>query len=139
MVSKRVIVFSIVLSALASFFFKFYFWGIDIPDYIVVKSIPIYPNVSTWRINSFNGFPTGATGGYLNFETEDSTESVLRFYETELGKLGWELNQSLIDESFYSRHFEKTIAGRRFGAYVDKNRQLYKLSTSGFVGISHRN
>lgn len=138
MVSKKVIVLSIVLSALVSFFFKSYFWLLDIPDYVVVKSIPIYPNVFTWRITSFNGFPTGSTGGYLNFETEDSTESVLKFYETELGKLGWELNESLSYENSSWRHFEKTIAGRRFGAYVSKVSPFYNLSTSGFVKISHR-
>lgn len=135
--NKETIFLSVLLSFIASFLFYFMFGAGNITDYVVVKSIPVYPNSNDVRVYASSGFPDGSPSGDITFDTNDSTEAVLNFYKQELSKRGWQLEQESESPVYSYRTFTKTVAGKKFKAYVDKYSSINETSTRGWVSITH--
>lgn len=90
-----ILLLGISISIVLSFYFLLQFGFGNISDYIVGKSIPRYPNVSSWKVSATNGFPDGSPSGNITYKTNDTAKSVFTYYKQALPLLGWQLAQDV--------------------------------------------
>lgn len=137
---KGVVVFLIfVINLFFLLFVSLMVMAGDLPDYVVAKSIPIYPHASNYKAYGSSGFPDGSPVGGVNFETMDRAETVMNFYETELPKRGWELQGSsgairskYTDSESHSSYFHRKIGVQNFYIAIHKtetNEAMYKIES----------
>ena len=66
----------------------FAFLVYDPIDYVIAKSIPVYPNAREYEVTSSSAFPGGTPAATVRFYTDDPVQTTSDFYRTELSK-GW--------------------------------------------------
>jgi len=128
-----------ILGLLTSFAFYFYFGAGNITDLLVAKTIPKYPNATSWLVSATTGFPDASPSGNISFETNDTGDSVIDYYKMELEKLGW-TKQATSSVPGYAPYatFKKTIGGTTFTAHVTKDQTIQYSSQRGrFSIVSH--
>lgn len=125
--------FLILTGLILSFFFYLKFGAGDISDFVVAKTIPRYPNSSSWSVTASSGFPDGSPGGDIYFETADNAQSVANFYEDILPKQGWSTTQT---GSYYAI-FNKNVGTTTFTVNVEKNESIYSQSKRVTIWVGH--
>ncbi|MFZ5366409.1 MAG: hypothetical protein ACOZBZ_03935 [Patescibacteria group bacterium] len=119
------IVFLLGLIFVTCFFVSIVFFQHQL-DWLVASSIPRYPGASSYKIEASSGFPDGIPGASIRFETKDSAEDVINFYETKLVKKGWNVESKRIDtktwpwEKYHIIEFSRDVFGIRFRATFTK-------------------
>ena len=112
----------------------------DIPDYIVARSIPRYPNASRWKASANSGFPDGRPSGTVNFLTNDIPQSVYDFYQTELPKSGWKSKHVGQAENI-EYLFIKRLGNHKYSLSIINRNNLYHKSTdfwwNWWINIQH--
>lgn len=93
------IVIIVVLNTLLSLIACLFIWFGNFPDYSILKTIPVYPNITgEWKLSANSGFPDGLPGGSISFETDDSLQEVVTFYASHLVEQGWQIKKNGITE-----------------------------------------
>ena len=125
MKNSLLIVLIIIISILASLLTSLSLGSGDIKDYIIVKTIPQYPNASKWEANVSSGFPYGSPDGEIIFQTNDEATQVFDFYKKELGGRGWSIDDSPFTDNTANTAgskfgLKKEIGGYTFQIYMSK-------------------
>lgn len=145
----RNILGSVLIVLVGSIFSLFLFFTLvpqPIYDYLVAKTIPVYPNLSyslvekttsntqtklnTWTIEANTAFPDGLAHASIDFTTEDHPKKVIEYYIDALQKQGWVIGSNSFKESQikdplpnYYEVFTKVI-----------NNRMFEMSISGSKG-----
>lgn len=70
-------------------------------DYIVAKTVPIYPQSHNVKVSASNGFPDGAPGATIELYTNSTQDQLLNFYSSKLTSQGWEEKVNYYNEKEY--------------------------------------
>lgn len=62
---------------------------LDIPDWIVAKSIPSYPNAKVVTIKTYSGLPDTFREALIVFRTNDAPNSIFDYYKNKLREKDW--------------------------------------------------
>jgi hypothetical protein len=103
-----------------------YLW--DSHYFIVAKSITRYPNASLWNVHNSACFSYFTDCAEVQFNTTDSGQTVLDFYEKDLKKRGWKE----VSSSGEKLIFKKTLSATNYTLSVPTN------DNGGFISVTSK-
>lgn len=92
-------------------------------DYVVLATIPKYSNSENWKLDAGSGFPDGAPGGDISFETNANSDEIDNFYQNFLAKAGWQkvdLKTTLWNDGSAIAAYKKRIGFHTFNMEIGK-------------------
>lgn len=127
-----------LLGLIISGFFYLSFSSGNISFYIIAKTVPKYPNSTSWNVSAGTGWPDSSPSSEILFKTNDKAQSVVSFYRQELPKEGW-VEESYADEvSITYASFIKNFGNKRFVLNVSKDNSLINKQVRGSITIHEK-